>query len=54
VDVLDGWNCGSMVSWMIMWRVIMNILQIAKDIWCCEQLQKNLYRPGTFILYPGV
>jgi len=40
-DVLDGWKCGSMESWMIIWMDIMNILQISKEVWRCEQLQKN-------------
>jgi len=44
VDVLDGWEVGSVESWMIMWKDIMNILQSAKEIWCCEQVQKKIYR----------
>jgi len=41
VDVLGGWKGGSMESWMIIWMDIMNILQISKEVWHCEQLQKN-------------
>ena len=33
-----------MESWMIMWKDIMNILQGAKEIWRCEQLQNKLYQ----------
>ena len=32
-----------MESWMIMWKHIMKILQSAKEIWRCEQLQKKIY-----------
>jgi len=44
VDVLDGWKSGSVESWMIIRKHIMNILQSAKEIWRCEQVQKNFYR----------
>ena len=53
MDVLDGWEVGFVESWMIMCKDIMNILQSAKEIWRCEQVQKNL-PIGKFILYPGV
>jgi len=29
---------------MSMWKDIMNILQCGKELWRCEQLQKNFYR----------
>ena len=44
VNVLDGWKGGYMESWMIMWKDIMNILQSAKEIWRCEQLQETFYQ----------
>jgi len=36
---MEGWLYG-----MIMWKDIMNILQSAKEIWHCEQLQETFYR----------
>jgi len=47
---MDGWKGGSVQSWMIIWMDIMNILQIAKEIWRCSvNTYKKFLSAGTLI-----